>query len=557
MHVHVVITPGGHIISRIVQQLKQHPAAHGWTVSSCPNPAADLNYFVPYLERAERHLHFDATPTAAYFSHRETHHDRKQQWWEIAAPSVDLRIVTAPLYIDELQQFGPTVYCRPAPELSRFELKPSRELLKHPRVGVSGYVQRETGRKGEKLVAQLATSQFARQFDLVASGRDWPVANQKFYTDNELPKFYQSLDIFLCTSTVEGIPMTVLEALSCGVPVVIPTNVGMLDEIPDTFGIYRYRAGSYNDMQQALAAALEDLGSIIPEKLRDVVAEHFNEQQWQEDHIAAFEHLIYDVPQPASHEPWSRENAGLYMVAFGPPARECAVKAITSFKQYMDLPVALVSNEPLGPEDIFIQQDDADIGGRTAKMRVESLAPAHWDYILYLDADTETVADVSLLFDLLQDGYEFVICKNPAKYHSTHNMVRPDNRDECDITYEIMGGDEFLQLNGGVWGYRRTPTMHKVMASWFEEWNRWGMRDQQALLRVLYDKRYPSPRMFVLGNQWNTVDRYVDDPESYTAGIIHRPMTARRASGCTFARLDSQKAWDIAEQQSGFKQGEV
>ncbi len=552
MRVHVVFQDGAHIIPRIARYLVGAPETLAWTLGNSPDPRADLNYFVPYLDRAELHPGFDATPTAAYFSHREENHDHKAVWWEQAAQSVNLRIATAPMYADELAEYGPTALVRPPIEREHFTIGPQKASAKHV-VGVAGYVYAQTGRKGEGMVARLRDDK-AFEIELISAGRHWPAHRNHYYEWAQLPDFYRALDVFLCTSLIEGIPATVLEAMACGVPVVIPQGVGMLDTLPDLDGVYRYKRGDYGSMAAALHKALKGGGD--PDALRAATSE-YTPDNWRYDHVRAFEDLLFDA-EPAQPGPdWGPENAGLYMVAFGPPARACAKKAIASFRRHMDLPVCLVSNAPLDAgEDVFIEQPDSDIGGRGAKMLVESLAPEAWEYVLYLDADTEVVAPIGYLFDLLRDGWEFVICKNPGKYHSTHMMQRPDNGGECAETWKLMGGDEFIQYNGGVWAYRRTDAMRFVMRRWRSEWDRYGKRDQQALLRVLHAE---TPRIYVLGNDWNTVDRYCADPEHperESAGIVHRPMTARRHVGITYDRLDSAEAWGLV-QQNGYAQGQI
>lgn len=53
--------------------------------------------------------------------------------------------------------------------------------------------------------------------------------NEYRYTHNEMPDFYNSIDCFLSTSEVEGHPLVIYEAMSCGIPV-ITTNVGDVSE---------------------------------------------------------------------------------------------------------------------------------------------------------------------------------------------------------------------------------------------------------------------------------------------------------------------------------------
>jgi L-malate glycosyltransferase len=45
--------------------------------------------------------------------------------------------------------------------------------------------------------------------------------------------FYQGLDVYLNTSVHEGIPMTILEALSHGLPVIAPAVGGIVEIIDD------------------------------------------------------------------------------------------------------------------------------------------------------------------------------------------------------------------------------------------------------------------------------------------------------------------------------------
>jgi len=46
---------------------------------------------------------------------------------------------------------------------------------------------------------------------------------------SEMPDFYRKLDVFVCTSDMEGTPNTVLEAMACGIPIVT-TDVGIVTE---------------------------------------------------------------------------------------------------------------------------------------------------------------------------------------------------------------------------------------------------------------------------------------------------------------------------------------
>ncbi len=524
------------ILARLATTLSK---TTGWTLTDAPRLGVDLNLWMVYIEYAETYSDWHFTPVAAWFTHYEKGTLFKEFWWELAARKVDLRLTSAPIYLAMLEEYGPTALVTPPVDRELFCIK-QRQRQDLPTVGVAGYVHPH-GRKGEHLIARLAGSELGQSINLVASGVGWPVqCKEREFGD--LPTFFQSLDVYVCPSLIEGLPMPPLEALSCGVKIVIPTGVGLLDTLPDVPGIVRYERGDYEDMERAVGEALEV--EAHPDELR-AVTEQYTAQAWAETHTAALSSVlasnVSSVVESDRHG-----GRGVLYVAYGKAARQCAAASMDSFKEYhRDIEVALVSNEPIGIEDIFILQPDIEVGARDQKTRIYDLAPNHWQYILYLDADTEVIADITFLFDALADGWDLVICKNPGKYHTARKMVRSDNKDECAVTFELIGTDQVMQLNGGVFAFQRNPRTQAFFTAWHREWERWGKRDQAALLRALW--MHPL-KIYYLGNEWNTILR-PDNTGRYTleksdsAGILHRPMTARRWRGLIQGRSDSQEAW--------------
>lgn len=528
MKVHIVCKEPNE--TRILRRLARTLAdATGWSLGRTPRGDVDLNYFLPYLDYQPIH-----TLTAAWFTHLDAAHPEKAKRWMRAAEAVDLRTTSTTPYVNALTPHGATVKVPVPLDRAAFDMA---DLPTEFAVGVAGYSYHDN-RKGEDLIRRLARE--TRKLNWKAIGRGWGVPTKEV-TGDQLPAFFQSLSLFVCASRLEGVPYPPLEALCCGVPVIIPRGVGMLDDLPNIPGITRFDAGDYDSLKAAFEQALMALGGVDRAALR-AATEPYTAQAWAEAHERAFEALL-DRPSSAAPEPlpdWLG-RAGAYFVAFGEPSRNCAVNALEHWHQHMPgIPAALVGALPSGTEDVFIEQPDADIGGRIAKISIDNLAPPDWNYILYMDADTEVVADVSLLFQVLADGWELVICKNPARFHVIREMTRPDNHDECDMTFETLGSDELLQLNGGVFGFRRNERTKRFFARWRQEWEKYGKRDQAALLRALYAEPL---KVYVLGNEWNTVTRY--DPPERTAGILHYPMTARRYAGRTQGRLDSDEAWAL------------
>ncbi|MET1117194.1 MAG: glycosyltransferase [Comamonas sp.] len=55
---------------------------------------------------------------------------------------------------------------------------------------------------------------------------------ERFIPHDQMPEYYSKIDLYVCTSKIEGTPNPVLEAMACGIPV-ISTDVGI---VPQAFG---------------------------------------------------------------------------------------------------------------------------------------------------------------------------------------------------------------------------------------------------------------------------------------------------------------------------------
>jgi len=539
MNIHIVASrlKADRVLPRLARTLSN---STGWTLGTTPNPRADLNYFLPYID-AKPYGDFKSTLTAAWFTHKDINNPKKAALWDSVAASVDLRLTSAPMYVPDLERHGKTKLVRPAVERDSFTLhRKARTAL--PIVGVSGWLYGDN-RKGEDLIKRLLSDGYQGKANWRASGRGWPMKTRA-YSWQDLPQFFQSLDVLLCASRIEGVPMPPLEALSCGVKIIIPGGVGLLDEIPDVRGVHRFTAGDYDSLRQALDDALQD---DAPDKqaLRDLT-KPYTARNWTNDHAHAFEELLYP-PVVATGLPDWNNRSGVYVVAFGEPSRKCAIRCIEASKKQMpDMPVALVSDRPLGLEDLFIEQEDRDIGGRLGKLAVDRLAPPEWDYVLYLDADTEPVEPLDFLFDLLASGWDAFICKDMNKYHYAGMMKRPDNHAEFSTTIGEIGTEHVMQYNGGVFGFRRCDSTRRFFELWNEEYQRWCGRDQGALLRALH--RNPL-RLCVLTNHWNASVRYPLPPGD--VALLHHNMEARRWSRSVRGRIDSPDAWQAVKEWEG------
>ncbi|MBN1248462.1 MAG: hypothetical protein JXC32_12440 [Anaerolineae bacterium] len=546
------------VIPRFSRYLRD---VNGWTLTAAPQPDADVVYLSGYFE-AQICKRWPDVPVMAYFTHYETDPpgNAKAKLFDEVAGKVDMRIATAGMYAQYLAQHGPTMQVHPPVERDRFVI-PKRKGGRRLTAGFSGYTYRN-GRKGEDLAAELVRSEVGRKVEWRASGRGWPVRTERL-SWRDMPGFVQSLDIYVCTALVEGVPMPPLEALSCGASIVIPRGVGLLDELPKMPGIVRYECGNAGSLIGALAYAVEERPDVDREALRAVTAP-YSIQNWCAEHVEAVARMTESEnermggmeedgdemsrhSQPAKHakrpDPVDRgtgSTRGLFCVAFGDPARGCALEMMRTVKKHMPgIPIALCSDRKIGPEDVLIVEPDSDIGGRRAKLKAYELAPAEWESVLYLDADTEVVADVSFFFELIEDGWEFVICKDPHLMDTMHAFRRHNNLPELAETEKAVYTLHTLQYNGGVWAFGRNARIKRFFERWLAEWETYAGRDQGALIRAMYTEPL---RVYLLGNEWNTFPKYTKGIT--TAGIYHYPGKARRWKGAIPGRIDSEAAWN-------------
>lgn len=531
----------------------------GWALTAAPLLSADVFYLSGYLE--EGLLPKENTrPVAAYFTHREVEPagNQKAKNFDRLAGQVQLRIATAAMYAEGLAAHGPTVQIRPPVERERFTINPKSQIP-NPKgqivAGFSGFTY-SNKRKGEDLARPLVASKAGQKVAWRASGRGWPVRTQQ-YKWADMPGFYQSLDVLVITARVEGVPMPALEALACGVSLVIPQGVGLLDELGDVLGIYRYAAGDPAGLARAFSEAVSGRGDVDREALR-AITEPYTVANWCEQHRRAFadtfareqsptyepkvERIVIETQQPVAYN--TNSTRGIYCVAFGEPARACARHMMATAKKHLpEIPIALCAAAPIGVEDVFIKQPDSDVGGRRAKLRAYELAPAEWQTVLYLDADTEIVSpDVRLYFDLIEDGWELAICRDIQPNDVLGHVRAKVRGDEADETMRVIGTWQVLQFNGGVWSFARNERVAAFFGRWRAEWEQHAGRDQAALLRALYADPL---KVYLLGSEWNTFPKF--QPGQKTAGLLHWPGRARRWTG-QLPRLDSPAAWERVKQ---------
>lgn len=570
MRVHIICS--NHLDDRVLPRHARALAERlGWSLGAAPSPDADIQYLFSYFESKRlkpwpsRH---GMPQVAANFTHREEEppNNAKSRAFDAIAARVQLRTAWAQMYVDQIAQHGPTYKVSPALERNHF-LPAKRE--KHSRIvaGFCGY-NTPNKRKGEFLTPGIVNSKIGNQLEWHASGRGWPVITS-LYKWAEMPDFFRSLDVLVIPSLVEGIPMPPLEALCCGVSVVIPAGVGLLDELPDIPGIYRYERGDLATLLSALERAAEERGQVEGAALREATA-RWSVEQWCEDHRLAFTEVFgeLDAPpervkagsaKPAKKKPHptvtppsytpppprpAKGTRGIYMVAMGDPARQAALELIATIRKHMpDVPIAVCAVKPLGVEDVHVQREDTDVGARRAKILMYDLAPAEWETVLYMDADTEVIAPIYPFFEWAEDGWDLVITKDPHLVDTMESYARANNGADMESIQRAIKTLNALQLAGGVMAFRRGERVKKFFDAWLAEWEVFAQRDQGPLIRALYANPV---KVWLLGSQWNTFLLYM--PRTQSAGLLHFPGKARRWRGMIPGRTDGDKAWQMVKQ---------
>lgn len=82
--------------------------------------------------------------------------------------------------------------------------------------------------------------------------------NEKWRSSEEMPIYYSEIDVCLCMSIMEGTPLPILEAMSCGVPI-ITTDVGVVSEaLDEKQKEYIIGDRAYGENDESIKKILED-----------------------------------------------------------------------------------------------------------------------------------------------------------------------------------------------------------------------------------------------------------------------------------------------------------
>lgn len=97
----------------------------------------------------------------------------------------------------------------------------------------------------------------------------------------KMPKLYQNCDVFVSTSIAEGFQVSILEAMSCGKPVVSTSHGGVEDVICSENGII-LKIRDYKGIADAIISIKEGKINFDPKKIREIVVGKYGKTAFKE-----------------------------------------------------------------------------------------------------------------------------------------------------------------------------------------------------------------------------------------------------------------------------------
>lgn len=247
----------------VLQNLAQRLASKLPYAEFVGNKPADqrpsgLMYFVNYALFHKPTHHIDV----GFFTHLEN-----ETYFLAQARAMDHAICMSKIYADWLRSQGVEAVTHVPTGFEFYRYRPRLVL------GVVGLLQHP--RKGKRLV------DYVRSLDFVEIK-----VTDGTLSENELAGFYQSLDYVLIPALVEGGPMSLLEGLGCGKPIIAPESVGMVPEFTESPHIRRYPTGDELALKGLLETCFREklgIASLVAGRTLD---------DWAKAHDAVFRQLF-------------------------------------------------------------------------------------------------------------------------------------------------------------------------------------------------------------------------------------------------------------------------
>jgi hypothetical protein len=214
--VNIVAIKDNWILHEIAQKLEAGLPYVRWTEKPLGN--VRLTYFINYVQAPTKRV---SEIECALFTHIEERSAELVQKWNTVAETTDVAVCMSEMYARKFKRTkARAIVIPPGVDINKFTQRPVK-------IGVIGSVK-TSGRKGEDLIKSVMDIPGIEW--RFTGGSGWP-GEAKYLESEELPRFYADLDFVLIASYYEGGPMSAIEALASGVPI-ISTEVGWVPELP-------------------------------------------------------------------------------------------------------------------------------------------------------------------------------------------------------------------------------------------------------------------------------------------------------------------------------------
>jgi len=225
-----------------------------------PSQVGHLAYYVNYALFNEPSGLIDV----GFFTHREDSYEFLSR-----AQEMDCCVCMARMYADWLRDKTRKEIVHIPMGFDSCRYRPGLVL------GVIGKL--EHPRKGRHLVEHLRTLPFVEI-----------VTTDGLLPEESLRDIYQRIDYVLIPALVEGGPMSLLEGLAMGKPIIAPDSVGMVPEFSDCYRIHRYPTGDAQSLSRLVTTCYQRKLAYT-----NSVADR-GWDQWASDHHELFTRLLVE-----------------------------------------------------------------------------------------------------------------------------------------------------------------------------------------------------------------------------------------------------------------------
>ena len=291
MRVHVVAPYSSFAMVKLIDPVFNMPAWITPSISDAPDWTADLNYFIPWLGMAQAcEGRSPRGRSIALYTHTNPGAEQQLRW---TADNCERVITMSHQGAHEVRATGTTTPI----EVIYPGVRATNHTGFYPRkrnVLIVG-AEQPNGRKNSGLLVDLAWRFPVTFCHFTIVGTGWgstvtqltnlgvSVEYHERLTDEDLAIQYRLADALLVTGFREGGPLTLIEALATGIPVITP-GYGLAADLARHTDLYLY-----NDVE-SLYVQLQRLWRPVVDRM-DVVR-HFTLQRAVDDHIRLFQELF-------------------------------------------------------------------------------------------------------------------------------------------------------------------------------------------------------------------------------------------------------------------------